>query len=225
MTYTPITGHVEKIFREPTQKKKNSQAVRGSGNTPVHLRPRRQTEAVANHPPDPSRRHPQKKNRPSIQGGVSCLTNPRRGLSGKMKGFRRHPRPKGFKGALTGGQSLPAVGVTVLPKRVLAKHRTNQTTNCHSPAKKRKSRSSDHQQHKQKMKETKRKQKHPNWVVRVRQGRRDATATQQTTRRCPKRQKKTKMRKAEKIQKEEKEDKPVYTYTHTDTLHTQKHTN
>ena len=44
-----------------------------------------------------------------------------------MKGFRRHPRPKGFKGALTGGQSLPAVGVTVRPKQALAKHRTNKT--------------------------------------------------------------------------------------------------
>ena len=186
---------MKKIFREPTQKKTNCEAARGSGNTPVHLRPRGQTEAVANHPPDPSRRHPQKKNRPSTQGGVSCLTNPRPGLSGKVKGFRRHPRPKGFKGALTAGQSLPAVGVTVLPKRVLAKHRTNQTTNCHSPAKKRKSRSSDHQQHKQKMKKTKSKQKHRNWVVRVRQGQRDTTATQQTTRRCPERQKNTEMRK------------------------------
>ena len=39
-----------------------------------------------------------------------------------MKGFRRHPRPKGFKGALTGELSLLTVGVTVLPKQVLAKH-------------------------------------------------------------------------------------------------------
>ena len=45
----------------------------------------------------------------------------------KMKGFRRHPRPKGFKGALTGGQCLPAVGVTVCPKQALAKHKTNKT--------------------------------------------------------------------------------------------------
>ena len=179
---------------------------------------------MANHPPDPSRRHPQKKNGPSTQGGVSCLTNPRPGLSGKMKGFRRHPRPKGFKGALTGGQSLPAVGVTVLPKRVLAKHRTNQTTNCHSPAKKRKSRSSDHQQHKQKMKETKRKQKHPNWVMRVHQGRRDATATQQTTRRCPKRQKNTKMRKAEKNTKGGKRRQTcIYIHTYKHTAHSKTH--
>ena len=39
-----------------------------------------------------------------------------------MKGLRRHPRPQGFKGALAGGLSLPTVGVTVLPKQVLAKH-------------------------------------------------------------------------------------------------------
>ena len=217
-------GSCGKNIRRAYTEKKNCQAAQGSGNTPVYLRPRRQTEAVANHPPEPSRCHPQKKNRPSTQGGVSCLTNPRPGL-GKIKGLRRRPKSYETYKAPRAGFAMPTVGVTVLPKRVLAKHRTNQTTNCHSPAKKRKSRSSDHQQHKQKMKETKRKQKHPSWVVRVRQGRRDATATQQTTQRCPKDRKNTKMKKAEKIQQEEKEDKPVYTYTHTNTLHTQKHTN
>ena len=175
-----------KIFREPTQKNKNRPAARGSGNTPVQLRPRRQTEAVANHPPDPSRRQPQKKNRPSTQGRVSCLTNPRPGLSGKMKGFGRPPKAYETCKAPRAGFAMPTVGVTVLSKRVLAKHRTNQTTNCHSLAKSRKSRSRDHQQRKQKMKETKRKQKHPNWVVRVRRRRRNATATKQTSPEKPK---------------------------------------
>ena len=111
---------------------------------------------------------------------------------------------------------MPTVGVTVLPKQVLAKHRTSQTTNCHSPAKKRKSRSSDHQQHKQKMKETKRKQKHPNWVVRVRRRRRNATATKQTS---PKKTQKHRDEKDwQKLPKQEKEGKPVYTYAYTNTL-------
>ena len=105
-----------------------------------------------------------------------------------MKGLRRRPKAYETYKAPRAGFAMPTVGVTVLPKRVLAKHRTNQTTNCHSPAKNRRSRSRDHQQHKEKMKETKRKQKHPNWVVRFRRRRRNATAIKQTS---PKRYKKT----------------------------------
>ena len=67
------------------------------------------------------------------------------------------------------------------------------------------------------MKETKRKQKHQNWVVRVPQGRRDATATQQTTQRCPKRQKNTKMRKAGKKYKRRKKKTNLYIHTHIQT--------
>ena len=68
------------------------------------------------------------------------------------------------------------------------------------------------------MKETKRKQKHPNWVVRVPQGGRDTTATQQTTQGCPKRQKNTKMRKAEKNTTGGKRRQTciyIHTYKHT----------
>ena len=169
---------------------------------------------MANHPPDPSRRHPQKKNRPSTQGGVSCRTNPRPGL-GKKKGLRRRPKAYQTYKAPRAGFAMPTVGVTVLPKRVLAKHRTNQTTNCHSPAKSRRSRSRDHQQHKQKMKETKRKQKHPNWVVRFRRRRRNPTATKQTS---PKRYKKnTEMRKTDENcqNKKKKASLSIHMHIHT----------
>ena len=74
------------------------------------------------------------------------------------------------------------------------------------------------------MKETKRKQKHPNWVVRVRQGQRDATATQQTTQRCPKRQKNTKMRKAEKNATGGKRRQTyIYIHTYKHTAHSKTH--
>ena len=122
-----------KQYAETLQKIKNRQAARGSGNTPVHLRPRRQTEAVANHPPDPSRRHPKKKNRPSTQGGVSCRTNPRLGLATK-KGLRRRPKAYETYKAPRAEFAMPTVGVTVLPKRALAKHRTTRLqTATHRP--------------------------------------------------------------------------------------------
>ena len=140
--------------------------------------------------------------------------------SDKIKGLRRHSKAYETYKTPRAGFAMPTVGVTVVPKRVLAKHRTNQTTNCHSPAKNRKSRSRDHQQHKQKMKETKRKQKHPNWVVCFRRRRRNATATKQTS---PKRYKKHRNEKDwQTLPKQKKEGKPVYTYAYTNTLKAEK---
>ena len=120
---------------------------------------------------------------------------------------------------------MPTVGVTVLPKRVLAKHRTNQTTN--SPAKKGKSGSRDHQQHKQKMKETERKQKHPSWVVRFGRRRRNATATKQTSpKKIQKTPKREKLTKTAKIRKRRQAHIYIYIDEHTTSrrphaLHTQ----
>ena len=66
------------------------------------------------------------------------------------------------------------------------------------------------------MKETKRKQKHPNWVVRVRRRRRNAIATKQTS--PEKTQKHRDEKDWQKVPKQEKEGKPVYTYAYTNTL-------
>ena len=117
----------------------------------------------------------------ALQLKVGCPAVPTQGQERRKKGLRRRPKSCATYKAPRAGFAMPTVGVTVLPKRVLAKHRTNQTTNCHSLAKNRKGRRRDHQQHKHEMKETTRKQKHPNWVVRVRRRRRNATATKQTS--------------------------------------------
>ena len=114
-----------KKYDESQHSKQNCQAARGSGNTPVYLRPRRQTEAVANHLPDPSRCHPQKNNRHSSRWGV--LPYQPMARTGKNEGLKRRPKAYETYKAPQAGFAMPRVGVTVLPKRVLTKHRTNQT--------------------------------------------------------------------------------------------------